>query len=99
VVVPGAATATGSYAVLSTATPVESTGLYRIIASDQVTATGTYGIAFADNSVEATGSYAITGVTYAATPAEVFCQYAVINMEHLGYKAFRQLATLRQRTK
>jgi len=95
----GTASATGSYAVTSTGTVVTATGAYSVTVSGVTTATGSYAVLVVGTPVSATGSYAITGVTYAATPAEVFCQYAVINMEHLGYKAFRQLATLRQRTK
>jgi len=95
----GTASATGSYAVTSTGTVVTATGAYSVTVSGVTTATGSYAVLVVGTPVSATGSYAITGVTFAGTPAEVFCQYAVINPEHLGYKAFRQLSTLRQRTK
>ncbi len=111
----GTASATGSYAVISTGSPVTATGSYdvssttsgtvtatgsySVTVSGVTTATGSYAVLVVGTPVSATGSYGITGVTFAATPAEVFCQYAVINPEHLGYKAFRQLSTLRQRTK
>ena len=95
----GTASATGSYAVTSTGTVVTATGAYSVTVSGVTTATGSYAVLVVGTPVSATGSYAIAEVTFVPVPAEVFCQYAVINMEHLGYKAFRQLATLRQRTK
>jgi hypothetical protein len=75
------------------------TASYGIKISDEQTVTTSYDVGFFENVAKITTSYAITGVTYAGTAAELHTKYAVINEAHLGYKAFRQLSTLRQKVK
>ncbi len=102
---------TGSY-VISESDAIELASLYSVKISDTSEVSSSYTIGISDTAdlsasytliesktQEIVGSYEITGFTASAPIAELYAEYAVINQNHLGYKAFRQLSILRQRVK
>jgi len=104
-------TLTGSY-VISESDAIELASLYSVKISDTSEVSSSYAVTIPDTenlsasytlieskTQEIQASYEITGFTASAPVTELYAEYAVINQDHLGYKAFRQLSILRQRVK
>lgn len=86
-----------SYAI-KTSDTLEVSSSYAVTISDTENLSASYAL-IESKTQEIQASYEITGFTAAASVTELYAEYAVINQDHLGYKAFRQLSILRQRVK
>lgn len=86
-----------SYAI-KTSDTLEVSSSYAVTVSDTENLSASYAL-IESKTQEIQASYEITGFTASAPVTELYAEYAVINQDHLGYKAFRQLSILRQRVK
>lgn len=86
-----------SYAI-KTSDTLEVSSSYAVTISDTENLSASYAL-IESKTQEIQASYEITGFTASAPVTELYAEYAVINQDHLGYKAFRQLSILRQRVK
>lgn len=86
-----------SYAI-KTSDTLEVSSSYAVTIPDTENLSASYAL-IESKTQEIQASYEITGFTAAAPVTELYAEYAVINQDHLGYKAFRQLSILRQRVK